>query len=114
GKEGIAEAQHAIAMNFLDGVGVNKDHRKAAEWFEKAVENGYAPSANNLGNLYNFGMGVEKSILKSFNYYKLAAEGGLTSAMCNLAHCYFKDVGYGPRFPSAEDNAEGKFLKLKM
>uniref|UniRef100_A0A914R8V8 MYND-type domain-containing protein n=1 Tax=Panagrolaimus davidi TaxID=227884 RepID=A0A914R8V8_9BILA len=100
-------------MNYLDGIGVNKDYRKAVEWFEKAVENGYAPSANNLGNLYNSGMGVEKSILKSFNYYKLAAEGGLTAAMCNLANCYFKDVGYGPRFPSTEDKAEGlKWLKL--
>lgn len=56
---GVGEAQHALGLNYYSGIGVEKDHKVAAKWYEKAVSNGIPNSANNLGLMYMKGEGVK-------------------------------------------------------
>ena len=56
----------------------------AAEWYQKAAEQGYAQAQNNLGVLYAEGHGVEKNMDKAKELITQAAEQGCEDAQENL------------------------------
>ena len=59
--------------------------KKAAEWYEKSAELGFAPAQYRTGNLYEKGLGVARDVTKAKTWYQLAAAQGNASAMHNLA-----------------------------
>ena len=48
------------------GMGIKKDSKMAAYWYEKAANNGNFVAMKNLGNLYKNGNGVGKDYNKAF------------------------------------------------
>ena len=40
---------------------IEKNDKKSAEWYQKAVAGGHVYAMNNLANLYDHGWGVEKN-----------------------------------------------------
>ena len=97
---------------YSEGIGVKQDFGEAIKWYEKAVNNGFGPSANNLGLLYKNGQGVKPSQEQAFKYFKLAADRGDTPGMQNLADCYRNGEGTGSYLPTENDLSEG-IIKFK-
>ena len=75
-EEGYARADHIIAMMHHHGLGVPRDHAKAAAWYLMAAEWGYARAQNNLGIMYRQGLGVPKDPISAYVWFSLAAAGG--------------------------------------
>ena len=83
-------------------MGCEQSYERAAEWFEKAAEQGYARAMAALGNLYREGKGVPQSYERAFELYrKSAAQGGPVSnpginSICNtqFSHFLFILLGY--------------------
>ena len=58
---GDASAQNELGLLYYEGKGVPQNHRKAKEWFDKAVEQGHAGAQVNLGTLYIRGEGARRA-----------------------------------------------------
>jgi uncharacterized caspase-like protein len=76
---GDAAAQNYVGEIFHKGLGTAPDYARAAEWYEKAVAQGFRRAMVNLGYLYEQGLGVERDITRALNLYRqssgLPAEG---------------------------------------
>ena len=75
------------------GKGVTKDLTKAAEWYQKAAEQGLGSAQYQLGRCYEGGHGVTKDLTKAAEWYRKAAEQGLGLAQYQLGRCY--EGGHG-------------------
>lgn len=98
-QEGDPEAQWEVADRYHDGckdekgdVLVEASAQKAAEWFRKSAEAGYAPAQNNLGVMLGDGDGVEKDPVLALHWLKKAWKGGDSCAPQNIAITY-RDMG---------------------
>ena len=88
-----ATAQYNLGELYAKGNWVNQDYEKAAKWYRKAAEQGYAKAQFNLGILYDNGDGVEQDYAEAVKWYRKAAEQGDAKAQCNLGFCYGKGDG---------------------
>lgn len=70
---GSAEAQNYVGEIYLKGLGTPPDYGMAAQWLQKASDQGYARAKTNLAYLYEEGLGVEKDELKALNLYREAS-----------------------------------------
>lgn len=80
-ERGSALAQAKLASLYLLGrEGLDKDEQKAAEWMEKAANQGLVDAQVVMGAMYDRGMGVIGDRDKSNHWYeKAAAQGHGTS-----------------------------------
>ena len=95
---------------YQNGEGVEKDLKKAVQYYTLAANQEHANARCNLGRCYQNGKGVEKDLQKAVEYYTLAAnqedaetqnraicengEGvGNADAQCNLGRCYESGQG---------------------
>ncbi|KAG4067083.1 hypothetical protein HA402_000074 [Bradysia odoriphaga] len=92
---GVAEAQHSIALLYMDGIGVGQDPTKAIAWYIKAIKHGSGVSANNVGKMYCDGYGVVKNAEMGLNYYKLGALLKTVRAMENVFDIYIRKLDLG-------------------
>lgn len=79
-KEGDPDAQTYVGEIFEKGLGLQADPVVAAQWYQKAADQGHSRARINLGYLYESGLGVEKDLVKAMNFYRLASgfdEGNL-------------------------------------
>jgi hypothetical protein len=79
-----AWAQADLGTAYELGVGVNKNMRHAASWYQKAADQGYAGAQTNLGVLYGSGYGVQYDRQRAVYWLKLAAAQGDKIAQDNL------------------------------
>jgi TPR repeat protein len=99
---GHVQAQNRLAIYYGNGyLGLQKDHKQAIIWYEKAAEQNYPAAQYNLGIQYLKGIGVEKDILKAVSWYLRAAEKGSADAQFNLGVCYDRGEGVSPDIRSA-------------
>ena len=77
-------------MMYFTGTGVEKDMKRAFEYFAKAADKGHAKAQYNLGVLYDRGEGTAQNYEQAFEWYSRAAEQGYPPAEYNLAHLYKK------------------------
>lgn len=56
-----------------NGQGVRQDRRKAAEWYEKAANQGVSEAQFNLALCYDKGEGVQQDYLKAAEWYEKSA-----------------------------------------
>ena len=70
---------------YTDGTSVGKDLAKAAQWYERSAELGFAPAQYIIGNFNEKGLGIEKNAAVAAEWYEQAAKGGNIIAMHNLA-----------------------------
>jgi Sel1 repeat len=78
-KEGDKVAQTYVGEMYEKGLGVQPDYGRAAEWYRKAAEQGYARAQMNFGYLYEKGLGVEKDPMTASAWYRKAV--GLSDAI---------------------------------
>ena len=58
---------------YRNGHGVDVNHKKAFEWYEKAAEQGHAYAQYNLGVMYERGLCVDQSDSIAMRWYGKAA-----------------------------------------
>jgi hypothetical protein len=72
---GNADAQYNLARMYLDGTGIGKDARQAANWLDLAARKGHAPSQALLGHLmFNGEAGGPPQRPRGLMYLTLARE----------------------------------------
>lgn len=93
-ESGDTEAQYKVGIEYcLGSPGTHVDYKKAAEWFQKAVDNGFLPAKRELGILYLRGEGVKADGEKAFSLLAPAAEAMDPNAMYHLALMYENGIG---------------------
>ena len=65
-----AEEQFKTGVRYEEGDSVEKDLKKAVEWFEKAANQGHPQAQLNLSGFYEYGEGVEKDLEKAAYWKK--------------------------------------------
>ena len=92
---GSAEGTNRLGLIYLEGPDEIKDERKAAELFNKAIQQGDLPIAYyNLAICYFDGKGVDAiDQKKGFNYMFRAALKGCEPAYGELANIYLEGIG---------------------
>ncbi len=91
--EGDVFVQNNLGHMYQTGQGVTKDLKKAAEWYQKAADQGYAVAQSNLGLMYLDGQGVIKDLKKAAEWIQKAANQGNVNAQCSLGFMYKKGEG---------------------
>jgi TPR repeat protein len=103
-KAGDAHAQHGLGMLYELGQGVPyADPTAAAEWYEKAAAQDYAPAINNLARLYADGRGVQQNVPKAIELWSKAAAAGNITAQFNLGLQYASGSGVPRDMKKAAD-----------
>lgn len=65
---------------YLNGLGTEKDDRKAINWFGKAAKKGYGVAQFRVGEMYAAGLGVKQDDVKALAWLTIALEKGVTEA----------------------------------
>jgi localization factor PodJL len=81
---GDAAAQFDLAVRYAEGGAGPRNYELAAQWYEKAAQQGLAVAEYRLGSLYEKGLGVGKDMQRAKDLYQRAAEQGNARAMHNL------------------------------
>jgi hypothetical protein len=92
-KQGNVKAMYNVAKLYQRGRGVDKNIKKAAEWYGEAAKVGHAPAQARLGILYFEGRGVKQNYTKALKLLNLAAKDNIPSALYQLANMY--ELGTG-------------------
>jgi|GEM_PF-5446218 len=92
-EQGDVDALNEIGNMYFDGQGVEKDDKKALEYYTKAAEKGDTDALINIGVMYANGQGVEKDDKKAFEYLTKAAEKGNANALINIGWMYSDGKG---------------------
>ncbi|HUG13228.1 MAG TPA: trypsin-like peptidase domain-containing protein [Opitutaceae bacterium] len=82
--EGKPSAQYYLGLRHYHGLGVPKDERIAAQWFERAARAGESGAQLNLARMLRTGRGVAPDMQKSVQMYRAAAARGVQAAMVEL------------------------------
>lgn len=72
-EQGHARAQNGLGVLYRDGLGVTKDSKQAARWFQASANNGYAYAMFNLGLAYRDGAGVARDDVEAYKWLLLSA-----------------------------------------
>jgi hypothetical protein len=75
---------------------------RAADWYRKAAEKGFAPAMNNLGELYLAGAGVPQDPAAAFYWHLAGARAGNPVAAINTAVDFGMGRGVGADLAEAE------------
>lgn len=67
-------AQSTLATLYSEGIGTQKDQRKAIFWYTASAEQGNWISQHSLGEIYSSGSGVTKNNKKSYFWWWLACQ----------------------------------------
>ena len=78
--QGVARAQLALGLKYLDGLGVGKNDTEALLWLRKAAEQGQAEAQYQLGLLYRDGRGTPRDLLQASKWLRKAADRGHMTA----------------------------------
>ena len=98
-----AEFQNELGCMYFEGKDVEQDYGKAAEWFQKAAEQGHANAQRYLGYMYYHGKGVEQDHGKAAEYWRKAAEQGIAVAQFNLGYAYDEGEGVPQDYAKAAE-----------
>ena len=82
------KAQNTLGLMYDSGLGVEKDQKKAVEWFTRSAMNGNAVAQYNLALAYRYGEGVPKDDSKALEWYLKAAEQQYAPAELNIGYLY--------------------------
>jgi TPR repeat protein len=100
---GNARAQHAVAMMYNQGLGLEVNHELANTWYRKSAEAGFVLAQASLAWNQHNGIGMAADPALAFENYRRAAEQGHPYAMNNLAVMYFRGVGTRPDVKASFD-----------
>ncbi|RHZ79915.1 hypothetical protein Glove_140g68 [Diversispora epigaea] len=83
----------SLAYMYFDGIGVEKDTKKAFQIYYKLAFKGSLIALNTVAYCYDNGLGVEKNEEKAFELYLKSAEKGNIPAQSNVGLCYEYGTG---------------------
>ena len=81
---GMADAQLALALAYLQGRGVTESPRMAALWLDEAARQGLAAAQRHLGRLFRDAWGVDRDEQEAAFWLEKAAAQGDVPAMLDL------------------------------
>jgi len=81
---GDLEACRNLAVMYTEGVGVQRDERRAAALFAQACNGGLLAGCNHLALVLAEGLGSPKDVAKAVELYQRACDGGYGLACRNL------------------------------
>ena len=90
---GYPNSEYTLGKLYAEGVGVEKDQRRAAELFLSASIKGFSKAQYNLGKVYRDGNGMKQDDALSLFWFNEAAERGHPQAQDKLAERFMKGVG---------------------
>ncbi len=90
---GNAEAQNFLGVCYLNGLGVEKDNKKAVTYILRAANQGYANAQYNLGRLYKYGTGLKIDFNKAIEWFEAGSSNGSQKAAYALGYMYYKGIG---------------------
>ncbi|MFM7024243.1 MAG: tetratricopeptide repeat protein [Flavobacteriales bacterium] len=90
---GNAEAQYNLGYCFQAGVVVEKNQKRAIEWYLKSADQGFNDALYQLMMAYGNGDGVEQDPKKAFSYALKCAENNDGTCMWNVVNCYYTGMG---------------------
>jgi hypothetical protein len=76
-ERGVALAMYAIAVQYHNGDGIEKNLNLALYWYDKASAAGMFLASANAGNMYKHGIGVDKDLHKALEYFKKGMESNM-------------------------------------
>ncbi len=82
--DGNPKAEANIGWMYQTGKGVDRDLKKAYEWYLKAAKQGHDIAQNNLGVMYENGWGVKQNMKRALYWYRESASIGYGYAQYNL------------------------------
>jgi TPR repeat protein len=94
-------AQNSLGMLYRDGLGTQKNDKKAVDWFKKAAEQDHPSSQNNLGTMYRDGRGIQKDHGEAVKWFRKAAEKGDVNGQYNLGVAYYDGSGVTKSYDEA-------------
>ncbi|MBO5367438.1 sel1 repeat family protein, partial [Methanocorpusculum sp.] len=72
-EKGHLNAQYITGINYIYGIGVEKDEEKGFEWLSIAASHDYPPAIYGVGRSYELGLGVAQDFEKAYDYFAKAA-----------------------------------------
>lgn len=114
-----AKAGYWSALNNLGNLySEEKDEKTAIQYYQKAVDIGYASAMGNLAWYYQIGDVIPRNISKAKELFKMAAENGDSSAQCKLGSDYLDDEEYTEAYKwlelaIANGNSKGYYYMAK-
>lgn len=73
---GNADAEELIGVMYAMGLGVERDDRRAFEWYLRASMKAHPGAQSGIGWYYEVGRGVSKDLVRAYMWYVLSAIGG--------------------------------------
>ncbi len=73
---GNADAEELIGVMYAMGLGVERDDRRAFEWYLRASMKAHPGAQSGIGWYYEVGRGVAKDLVRAYMWYVLSAIGG--------------------------------------
>ena len=98
---GDTSAQYELGSRYAEGRTIARDPKLAAQWFEKAANQGLASAQYRIGSIYEKGIGVTRDLNISKTWYQRAADAGNVRAMHNLAVLIAEGSDGKPDYPAA-------------
>jgi len=95
-EQGNSDAMLLMGIMSFSGLGVERDQRKAFDYYSRAAEDGQEAAMHNLATMYYRGEGVAIDFAKAREWNRQAAESGLLVAQHDYATMLEAGVG-GPK-----------------
>lgn len=90
---GDARAQYLLGRMCFYGHGLPQDAGRAATWYRRSAEQGYAPAELAFALALDGGWGVARAPAEAVAWYRRAAIQGVPGAMWRLAYHYRRGLG---------------------
>ncbi|KAI9489832.1 hypothetical protein BDB00DRAFT_919275 [Zychaea mexicana] len=92
-KGGIDNALVELGRMYRIGYGVNQDHKKAMDYFQRGAQQGNARCMFMLGVYYSSSQVIKEDQIKAFKHFQKAAMRGMPEAQYNVGLRFLKGHG---------------------
>eukprot|EP00960_Hanusia_phi_P065046 765985-Hanusia_phi.AAC.4 len=100
--KGSDKAQYHLGICYAEGLGVEKNYKRAAGWFSRSARQGHVKATYELALCYRYGDGVNKSYTKCLRLLRSASKRGSVLALEDLAVAHLKGkLGLEPNASAA-------------
>ena len=84
-RSGNADAEELIGIMYAMGLGVQRDDRRAFEWYLRSAMKGHPGAQSGVGWYYEVGRGLPQvDLVRAYMWYTLSAIGGDPDAAISL------------------------------
>ncbi len=102
GKENDPRCLFALAVQYYNGQGVEKNFTQSTHYYTMAADAGIPPAMTSAGFAYANALGVPEDFDKAVKYLKEAVKHKELAAQITLAELYAKGIGDGSRKEAAD------------